>query len=81
MVRELQSLGLAASPKTPHPRQLTYADLAELGYLKAVVKVPSQDICGFPCSSCVGSALLWLRAMALQGWQAAGGAGGMAWHV
>lgn len=45
MVQELQSLGLAASPKNPHPRQLTYADLAELAYLQAVVKVAPQDSC------------------------------------
>ena len=45
MVQELQSLGLAASPKNPHPRQLTYADLAELVYLQAAVKVPSHGLC------------------------------------
>lgn len=44
VVQELQSLGLAASPKRPHPRQLTYADLAELVYLQAAVKVPSRDL-------------------------------------
>lgn len=45
MVQELQSLGLAASPKNPHPRELTYADLAELVYLQAVVKVPVHKLC------------------------------------
>ncbi len=44
VVQELQSLGLAASPKNPHPRELTYADLAELVYLQAVVKVPLQNL-------------------------------------
>ena len=56
MVQELQSLGLAASPKNPHPRQLTYADLAELAYLQAVVKVPSQDLCAsLSHQCCMGS--------------------------
>ena len=45
VVQELQSLGLAASPKNPHPRELTYADLAELVYLQAVVKVAFQGPC------------------------------------
>ena len=44
VVQELQSLGLAASPKNPHPRELTYADLAELVYLQAVVKVPINTL-------------------------------------
>lgn len=40
VLQELQSLGLAASPKQPQPRQLSYSDLGELAYLQAVVKVP-----------------------------------------
>jgi hypothetical protein len=39
VLQELQNLGLAASAKNPVPRQLTYADLGELAYLQAVVKV------------------------------------------
>ena len=39
VVQELQRLGLCASAQRPEPRQLAYADLAELAYLQAVVKV------------------------------------------
>ncbi|CAK0744791.1 hypothetical protein CVIRNUC_001574 [Coccomyxa viridis] len=38
VVQELQRLGLCASVQRPEPRQLAYADLAELAYLQAVVK-------------------------------------------
>ena len=50
MLQELRSLGLAASAKNPVPRQLTYADLGELAYLQAVVKVFSlHAVLYLPC--------------------------------
>ena len=48
VVQELQRLGLCASAQRPEPRQLAYADLAELAYLQAVVKVcsiPKTEAC------------------------------------
>lgn len=48
MVQELQRLGLCASVQRPEPRQLAYADLADLAYLQAVVKVcsiPKTEAC------------------------------------
>ena len=38
---ELQQLGLMPSAEQPHPRDLSYADMSELPYLQAVVKVQS----------------------------------------
>lgn len=51
VLQELQSLGLAASAKNPVSRQLTYADLGELAYLQAVVKVcyPPHAVLYLPC--------------------------------
>ena len=48
VVQELQRLGLCASAQRLEPRQLAYADLAELAYLQAVVKVcyiPKRNAC------------------------------------
>ena len=48
VVQELQRLNLCASAQRPEPRQLAYADLAELAYLQAVVKVcriPKTEAC------------------------------------
>ena len=39
VVAELQQLGLMPTAELPHPRDLAYADVSELTYLQAVVKV------------------------------------------
>lgn len=38
IVKELDSLGLLASPQNPNPRDLTLDDLPKLVYLNAVIK-------------------------------------------
>ena len=39
IVAELQQLGLMPTAEQPEPRDLQYADMSELTYLQAVVKV------------------------------------------
>ena len=41
IVAELQRLGLMPTAEQPQPRDLEYADMSELTYLQAVVKVRS----------------------------------------
>ncbi len=38
VVDELRDLGLLACPSNPNPRQLEFSDIAQLPYLKAVLK-------------------------------------------
>ncbi len=41
---ELQALGVMASAERPQARELTYADICELTYLNAVIKVCASDL-------------------------------------
>ena len=43
MVAELEAAGLLATPEIPEPRSLTFADLSNLPYLQAVIKVRRMD--------------------------------------
>ncbi len=38
VLEELRAIGLLATPANPNPRDLEYADLASLPYLRAVIK-------------------------------------------
>ena len=52
---ELQRLGLMPTAEQPQPRDLEYADMSELPYLQAVIKVRAC-MSGISISRCVWSA-------------------------
>lgn len=39
ITQELDHVGLLLTPERPEPRRITYADLSQLPYLSAVIKV------------------------------------------
>ena len=41
ILAELDSLELSITLQRPHPRKMTYADVNQLTYLQATIKVPS----------------------------------------
>ena len=40
LLAELDGLQLSITPQRPHPRKMTYADVNQLTYLQATIKVP-----------------------------------------
>ena len=46
ILAELGGLELTITPERPHPRKMTYADMNQLTYLQAAIKV--RDIPSFP---------------------------------